>query len=58
VVAQGFYFLLVPCGGFLALFLVLFDFWNRLLRVWFLDDDTKMTPNLFYGQIDPKKTAP
>ena len=31
---------------------------RQILRVWFLDDATKMEPNLAYGQIMPSKKAP
>lgn len=31
---------------------------TKVLRAWFIDNATKMLPNLFYGQIQPHKTPP
>jgi hypothetical protein len=30
----------------------------KVLRAWFIDNSTKMLPNLYYGQIQPHKTPP
>jgi hypothetical protein len=31
---------------------------SKVLRTWFIDNETRMLPNLFYGQIQPQKTPP